>query len=250
MKHINDSIDPSQQKKEINDTWKWSKNFAKFLRFSFNRSESIVENFSQAWQDLFILSMLNGKRQGTYLEIGGHDPVANNNTFLLHKDFSWTGISIEIDTSHFQNWRQFRPANQIVIADALSIDYNAALPLWFRNSTSRRIDYLQLDIDPSINTLNVLKILPLDEWRFSVITFETDAYTGDYRARDESRAILESYGYVNIGKDISVLFPPISENPIPFEDWWVDPNAIEDEKIIVTKNVSATLPQQIIFKQD
>ncbi|MCK6371030.1 MAG: hypothetical protein L6Q83_06820, partial [Gammaproteobacteria bacterium] len=113
----------------------------------------------------------------------------------------------------------------------------------------RRLDYLQLDIDPSINTLAVLKRLPLETWRFSVITFETDAYTGDMRARDESRQILAAHGYVPVARDVCVLFPPVSPQPIPFEDWWVDPAAVAPEIISTFQRINAGtgLPQNLLF---
>ncbi len=34
----------------------------------------IKENHSQAYQDLFVLTMLGGKKNGRYLEIGGNHP--------------------------------------------------------------------------------------------------------------------------------------------------------------------------------
>ncbi|MFN9908465.1 MAG: hypothetical protein ACK56F_20445, partial [bacterium] len=40
------------------------------LRFNFNNWQKITNSYSQVLQDIFILSMLNGKENGTYLEIG------------------------------------------------------------------------------------------------------------------------------------------------------------------------------------
>lgn len=231
---------------EILARWNFTPNMLQFMRFPFPDSEIITRNYSQAWQDLFVISMLQGKKNGTYLEVGAHSPVENNNTYLLKNDFNWSGTSIELDFSHFPSWNQIRPECQLIISDATTIDYSNALPIWF-DTEVRRIDYLQIDIDPSSNTLSVLKRLPLNDWRFSVITFETDAYTLDLRARDESRVILESHGYTRVGTDISVLFPPISPNPIPFEDWWVDPEAISKDIIDGAISVKSNMPQDLIF---
>jgi hypothetical protein len=41
--------------------------------------------FSQAGQDLFVLSMLENKSAGVYCEIGGAHPIESNNTFLLER---------------------------------------------------------------------------------------------------------------------------------------------------------------------
>lgn len=57
------------------------------LRFKFIGSELIEKNYSQVYQDMFILSMLNGKKNGTFLEIGGATPYHGNNTALLEEQF-------------------------------------------------------------------------------------------------------------------------------------------------------------------
>jgi hypothetical protein len=160
-------------------------------------------------------------------------------------------MTLEIDTMHFPAWKSDRPLSQLLIADALAVDYAQALPLWF-GTEDRQLDYLQLDIDPSINTLGVLKRLPLDEWRFSVITFETDVYTQDLRARDESRAILSDHGYVLVAKDVSVMFSPVSPTPIPFEDWWVDPQIVDRDMIesLQAVNLFTGLPQNMLFQTE
>lgn len=228
--------------------WNWNPNMASYLRFPFEGLESIKNNYSQSFQDIFLLMVLRGKRCGRYLEVGGHVPINNNNTNLISNKFDWSGLTIELDAAHYPAWRKFRPDSNFLIADALEIDYEKALNVYF-DQDGGRIDYLQLDIDPSINTLNVLKKLPLNKWRFSVITFETDAYLKDFRARDESRKILSDQGYVLIAKDVSVLFSPVSDLPIPFEDWWVDPEVIDEEIIneIQMQSVLNSMPQNLIF---
>lgn len=189
-------------------------------RAPFPGLDSLQTNYSQSWQDMFILSMLHGKRDGTFLEIGAQAPVANNNTFLLSHHFNWRGVSVELDPIHTRDWQRYRPDDFILITDALKLNYNEVFESLF-SSEPKRLDYLQLDIDPSFNTLQVLKLLPLDCWRFNIITFETDAYSGDLRARDESRELLHRHGYALWAPDVKVLFPPVSPEPIPFEDWWV-----------------------------
>ena len=51
--------------------------------------------------------------------------------------------------------------------------------LFLRKNYPKQIDYLSLDIDPSEATLAALKKLPLDEYRFSVITYETEVYRAE-----------------------------------------------------------------------
>lgn len=51
----------------------------------------------QAAQDLFVIAMTQGRRQGTWLELGAWQPIAGSNTYLLETRYQWSGISIDID---------------------------------------------------------------------------------------------------------------------------------------------------------
>ena len=46
-----------------------------------------MKSNSQTGQDLFVLSVLNHKRNGTFLEIGSNHPITVNNTFLLENEY-------------------------------------------------------------------------------------------------------------------------------------------------------------------
>ena len=50
------------------------------LRFKFSGSENIENNYSQSMQDMFVLSMLDGKKNGVYVEIGADKPRVINNS--------------------------------------------------------------------------------------------------------------------------------------------------------------------------
>ena len=54
-----------------------------YLIRQFPGIEDVQVNFSQLHQDMFVLCMLDGKRGGTYLEIGANEPVFISNTYLL-----------------------------------------------------------------------------------------------------------------------------------------------------------------------
>jgi hypothetical protein len=266
----------ASDQKDVVDQWQWEPALADLLRYPFTGAATITRNHSQAFQDIFVLSMLDGMTHGRYLEIGAHHPVSNNNTHLLHKSYEWSGVSIDIDVTHLAGWRKERPRSTLLIADALKINYHEVFPSWFNAEPSpsasaktkwfqrektpppphdpHRIDYLQLDIEPSIHTLDVLNALPLDSYRFSVITFETDAYAGDFRARDQSRECLSKRGYELIAADVSVLYTPVSNEPIPFEDWWVDPQVVSQDKILAFRSAGregggGCPPQRLLFSR-
>jgi len=71
------------------------RNDLKKLIIPFKGSNSLETNYSEVFQDIFVLQCLNGKKGGTYLEIGAGDPINGSNTYLLEKELEWTGLSID-----------------------------------------------------------------------------------------------------------------------------------------------------------
>ena len=53
------------------------------LKIEFDGIDKVDHNYSQALQDMFVLTMLNGKKDGVYVEIGGSDPININNTYRM-----------------------------------------------------------------------------------------------------------------------------------------------------------------------
>lgn len=199
----------------VDDVLKASKNYSYF--FKNIRTICNKNYFSQAGQDLFVLAMLNNKRKGYYLEIGGGDPFESNNTFLLESVFDWNGLSIEYDQNLVSRYRKLRN-NISVRADATSFDYLNQMNLL---NFPTQIDYLSVDIDPAANTLTALMNCPFDTYRFSVITFEHDAYSNGDKYANLSRKFLTERDYVLVSKNVK-CFDRI------FEDWWVDPSIIKE----------------------
>jgi len=200
------------------------------LKFKFNGSDSITENFSQTYQDIFILAVLNGKRNGTYLEIGSAKPYLGNNTALLEKSFDWTGVGIEYSEKYIQDYRNNRK-NPVLHTDALSINYEQLLSKYF--PAIYNIDYLQLDIEPSKHTFEALVSMPLEKYKFGVITYEHDYYVDITKSfRDKSRRYLLSHGYELVVNDIS----PNEDSA--FEDWWVHPDLVDTNRLAEMKHVN------------
>ena len=111
---------------------------------------------------MFILSVLDGKRNGTFLEIGGATAYHGNNTALLEQDFGWTGVSIEYKQEFVDQYKQARPTT-IYCLDALDTDYDKFIAENFESDT---IDYLQLDIEPARNTYSLLLKIPFEKYKF------------------------------------------------------------------------------------
>ena len=171
------------------------------LKKSFSGVERVTQNYSQALQDIFVLTMLNGKENGTYVEIGGAHPININNTYLLEKTFGWSGISFEInqDLAKFYNTKR---NNKCICTDATQVNYSEVFE---ENNLPNQIDYLQIDIDPSFQSLASLKKIDLQDYRFSVITFETDAYQGSTAVLEQSRSILQGNGYQLVASNVKKL---------------------------------------------
>lgn len=169
-------------------------------------------------QDIVLLSILNYKKQGTYVEIGGSTPIKENTSFLLENEFNWYGISIEYNTSLVEEWKIRK--NKCIFEDATAIDYDK---LFEEYSMPNHIDFLQLDIDPPNNTLRALKKINFNKYSFSFITFEHDYYNGFSRERQESREILLSYGY-------TMLISDVMHKNLKFEDWYVKEDKMPNEK--------------------
>jgi len=78
-----------------------------FKHFVDTIDPTTLESKSQAGQDLFVIAMLQGKRQGTFLEIGAGKLNVGSNTFLLEKEFGFSGTSIDIIDAHsLQSWQK------------------------------------------------------------------------------------------------------------------------------------------------
>jgi SAM-dependent methyltransferase len=181
---------------------------------------------SEAGQESFVLNMLDEKRDGWYLEIGAFASKKTSNTWLLETNYDWKGWAFEFVGEYVREYNDNRQ-NFCYTADATIFPYKDALD---QAGWPKQIDYLQLDIEPASNTLLALKQLPLDEYRFSVITFEHDLYFSPENAavKQEQKEILESHGYVLAVENVKVDAPgwPLRE----FEDWWVDPLVVPEEK--------------------
>lgn len=176
-------------------------------------------NYSQSFQDLFVLEMCNYKKQGYYLEIGAGDYAYGNNTYLLEKDYNWEGISIDYNKTLVNNFNKFRK-NKCLHLDATKVNYEELL------DGKEVIDYLQVDCDPANITFEILEKIPFSTHKFKVITYEHDFYNDPTQSfRTKSRELFMSHGYKLFAGNITS--DRLEE--CPFEDWWVHPEFINTE---------------------
>jgi len=158
--------------------------------------ENPVNNYSEIGQDKFVYDILKGKTGGTFLEIGAHDYIISSNTYRLEKEYNWFGIGVELNPDFKEGWLKNRTNSKFILTDAKTLDYGK---LFQEHNMPKIIDYVSIDIDPPVNTLAALiQLLKTSkEYRFNVITFETDYYK-DPNIREPSREIIKNAGYVLI----------------------------------------------------
>eukprot|EP01036_Dinobryon_divergens_P024444 gene24444-32893_t len=79
-----------------NFTLKWntledgSKVFGHYNLFQHDFNSS-----SQTRQDIFVVYAMNGMQGGTYIDIGANDGVTYSNSYMLEKQFGWSGLLVE-----------------------------------------------------------------------------------------------------------------------------------------------------------
>lgn len=176
--------------------------------------------YSQVGQDDFVIQTLNHKTGGVYVEIGAYHSKDISNTYRLEKDYGWTGVSFELEPDRVKEFNANR-VNKCYRADATVFDYQT---LFDRLGLPKQIDYLQVDIEPAINTLSALLALPLHKYRFSIITFEHDLYADEFNihVKNKQKEVLSGLGYHLARENVDLGHPDY-----PFEDWWIDPSVVK-----------------------
>lgn len=206
---------------------------------------------SQSSQDLFVLYCHNFKQNGTYLEIGSCDPIKMNNTYLLAKDYKWSGFMVEMDPLFLSQYQTTRPESYHLINDATKINF---LDEFNKVNFPKNIDYLQIDLfvenGSTIQTLMNLDNQVLDKYKFGVVTFEHDYHisykyfnTDDlFKTRELSRQIFQKRGYI-------LVFPAVKNTdhpPDPYEDWYIHPDLIDINLIYKLRTTTSLTHLEII----
>ncbi len=204
--------------------------------------EWLEESRSQLRQDLFVLSHLQFKRDGFFVEFGAASGRELSNTYLLEVNFGWRGILAE----PAKCWRDALQRNRTTIIDERCVWSRSNEWLTFsevaapelstlqsfkdsdlhkevrRNSTNynvktvslgdlltehgapEEIDYMSIDTEGS--ELEILEALDFNRWRFRIITCEHN-FTP---ARERICDLLMKNGYDRVLSHVS-----------HFDDWYV-----------------------------
>jgi hypothetical protein len=188
---------------------------------------SICEDANgQIGQDIFIMTCLKNKREGSFLEIGSSHPAIINNTYFLETKYKWRGVMVEYNEDFLDMYTFYRPNSVHVIMDATKVDYRKILE---ENNFPFDMDFLQIDLEvfnkSTIETLEKLDREVMDTYTFATVCFEHDNYRGDTNdTRRRSRDIFDRRGYVRIFADVDDM-----------EDWYIHPRLINDPLILGLK---------------
>jgi len=198
---------------------------------------------SQIRQDIFVLSEVNFKHGGFFVEFGATDGVELSNTLLLEREYNWKGILVEPGKVWLNKLKKNRPLSAI---DTRCVWSKTGELLTFKQTndpvystvkefthlkshfSARRkgkefkvksvslndllseynapneIDYLSIDTEGS--EFEILKSVDFKKYKFSVITVE-------HNFEDQRNLIFElltSHGYKRKYENVS-----------QFDDWYV-----------------------------
>ena len=195
-------------------TLTWTPDMLEKTRYRFKGIEDIEKNYSRHFQDMFVLAFLNGKRHGTFIEIGSGHHEHFNNTLLLEKTFDWTGISIDNNERFMYQHTRARKTSAIH-SDAAQIDYRG---LFKTNMVETHTDFLRINAEWA--SLKALQSIPFDSYQFSVIQFQHNHCWWQNEYREISRDILRKIGYILLVPDVAV------NEKDNYEDWWVHPGML------------------------
>jgi FkbM family methyltransferase len=182
--------------------------------------------YSSKGQDRWVLTRLNHRRGGYFVEVGGGDGRTHSNTYVLERDYGWTGVVVEANPYYIPALRRHRTCHCIQCC----VDSHVGEVDFFRfgfvggivasdtdNSPQKRdevldrhrgeltrmqaiplnevlvsvgapavIDYLSLDVEGA--EYRVLKGIDFCRFRFDLVTVE--------RPTAEVHRLLRNAGYV------------------------------------------------------
>jgi FkbM family methyltransferase len=202
----------------------------------------VKKSRSQLKQDLFVLSELQFKKNGFFVEFGATNGIDLSNTHLLEKEFNWTGILGEPAKSWHKSLGKNRTSliehkciwessnielefNETIdpvystISNFNSSDFHASnrkkgskykvktialLDLLRKYNAPKVIDYLSIDTEGS--EYRILKAFDFNQYQFRVITCEHNYH----KNRGKIFHLLSSKGY-------SLKFNGLSK----WDDWYV-----------------------------
>jgi len=193
---------------------------------TFPNIDNVPKSYSQIGQDIFVLSVLNGKMNGRYVEIGAYHPTEISNTYVLETYYNFSGISLDINQVAIDYFNKHR-RNKAVLQNAITADYDTLFKSLGYDDT-KIIDYASVDCEPPSNTFLALKQLMSSGYKFRTITFEHDTYQDSTKSiKQQSRKLLQDLGYTLLVGGILG-----QSGSYDTEDWYVHMDLVDKPRIL------------------
>lgn len=193
---------------------------------------AIERSKSQVLQDILALAINKAARDGFFVEFGACDGVLISNTFLLEKEFGWTGILSEpakdwqaslkenrrcaidercvwsetgsqVEFAEYAKDGYFtessvlkdEPAGEVV--RTYKVETVSLVDLLRQHKAPKRIGLISIDVEGG--EYEILKSFPFDEFTFEMACIEHHVDDEEVRIKN----LLESHGYRQILRSIS-----------------------------------------------
>ena len=181
-----------------------------------------IECWSQYKQDFYILELLNYKKNGYFIELGGYDGVSGSNTFTLEKNYNWNGICIEALDNFYKKCLQTRKCvvvkecvdssnkrikflendgcsgiiakdcdNKNIVKDrTIKMKTKTLEEILDENNSPNIIDYFSLDVEGA--EFRILEKFPFEKYKFLVLGIE--------RPKKNLLKLLKKHNYIKLDK--------------------------------------------------
>jgi FkbM family methyltransferase len=132
-----------------------------------HKTEPWLISNSQCYQDLKVIEFYKKKKNGFFIEAGASDGIELSNTYLLEKDYNWTGICIEPIFKNYEKLIINRPKSlcyndAIYNESGLILHFDIAICDDKLSGISNHIDTHKSYIDKNKNTITVNTVSLLD----------------------------------------------------------------------------------------
>lgn len=199
---------------------------------------------SQLGQDLLALSLVGMEKKGFFVEFGATDGKTLSNSYILEKEFGWSGILCEPGKA----WHSKLKNNRTAAIDTRCVFSSTGKFVWFtetpvgefstissfmksdanrflrKNSGTYKVETVSLQdlllthnapkniellsVDTEGSEFEILKDFPFDEYKFGLICVEHN-YTSN---RDKLHELLTRKGYERVLTEYSA-----------WDDWYLGP---------------------------
>ena len=203
----------------------------------------VNRSWSQEGEDMVLLRIFDGKKNGFYVEIGAHHPKRFSNTYLFYRR-GWTGINIDAMPGSMRLFKKWRPrdtslgvgvaqhtdtldyyifnepalngfspelsqkrdqaSNPYSVIDIVKVDVFPLREILNRHLGERDIDFLSVDVEGL--DLDVLKSNDWSKYRPKLVLSEVLGSSLHDLDKDPLVKFMEQQCYVVYAKQVNTVF--------------------------------------------